>query len=371
MSDPEGMSPKVCRMGGHPNPGYCSGPCDTTALKGRFANFESPSHPAAIYRRGQKVVIKYQRNNHGPGGFVRHSLVPVSQMMSHDAHTRNAFAFSCFGATPVVATREDRQVRNFGFSIVGNDGKTAPTGYYVSTVEIPDVVPDGDYVLGWVWYGGTGGGVSNTPYTEEPWWKGYFGDYWTCSFVRIQGGKPLASRYERVFDNDMPQFSDEGCMSANDAPGVCTWEPCIVYGRYQKPREFTQEGGPGYLTRANFVTGGLSDRSGGGDDDDEEEEYVPPDNNPPDFSGQPTRDLEFYRAKRACRCINESEACGRTVAGRTGGKCEAKTSYLEQSAGCVRSCCDLCRKGYEENKDLCIRIKVKEVCGFEGGVPEE
>lgn len=224
------------------------------AIEGNFANFDSPDKPAGRYRRGQRITIKYQRNNHGPGGFIRLTLVHPQDMMNKKAHTRNAFHYSCWGAKPVVARPDQLWKDQYGFSIVGNDGEQHQfvPAYYTTTFTIPPVVPDGKYVLGWVWYGGIGGPVlSNKP--QKPTTFGYFGDYWSCSFVEVKGGIPLKSKYKPIFKNDMSQFSTEGCMSANDAPGVCTYEPCYVTGTYQKPRPFKNGRNPLLITPSNFI----------------------------------------------------------------------------------------------------------------------
>lgn len=49
---------------------------------------------------------------------------------------------------------------------------------------MPNLHPDGVYVLGWTWYGGET--------------FGSFGDYFDCAFVRIQRG-PLEAVNNMVF----------------------------------------------------------------------------------------------------------------------------------------------------------------------------
>lgn len=364
---------QVCRLGGDPNPGRCRGPCDMKAVEGRFANFDGPSNPAARYRRGQKVKIKYQRNNHGPGGFVRHSVVPVHQMMNKAVHTRNAFHYSCFGARPERATASDRRSDRWGYSISGNDGKKVAPGYYVTAITIPDVVPDGDYVFGWVWFGGTGGDVSNNwPYNKEPWWKGYFSDYWSCSFVRIEGGNPLKSSYTPVFQNDMSKFSEEGCMSANNAPGICIREPCFVKGKYQKPRQFKNGTVPDPITPANFASSSINDQEGTVDPPSAQ---LPPGYEDPGEpkndrkskrpeSDEPARNHQFILQKRACRCIGLGTKCGKRVARRTGGHCKSRTLSIDQPRQCIRACCDVCKLNakQKQTRRLCSDRDVWAIC---------
>lgn len=341
------------------------------AVESRFSNFDSPANPAAKYRRGQTIKVKYQRNNHGPGGFVRHTLVPINQMMNKAAHSRNAFHYSCFGARPVPATVSDRKMDHFGYSIAGTDGKRSAPGYYESRVTIPDVVPDGDYVFGWVWYGGTGGEVSNQwPYKHEPWWKGYFSDYWSCSYVRIEGGNPIRASYTPVFENDMKMFSEEGCMSANDAPGICEREPCIVPGEYQKPKPFKNGSVPDALTPSLFGGSAIQPR----------QETMEPNPTPPpptntDVSNangatdnsegmreRPEGKHRLIMQRRSCRCIGLGTKCGKRIARRTGSSCKSRISSADQPRKCKQDCCAMCRVDSERTSKFCRNMYVRQVC---------
>lgn len=186
---------------------------------------------------------------------MRLTIVPVEAAMDKEVHARNAFHYSCWGAHPVAATSSELGRDEFGFSLVGSDGRNGrhKPGYYIERAVIPSVVPDGDYILGWTWYGGTGGHVlGNEP--QKPGQFSYFGDYWSCSFVRIKGGASLSRRYTPIFENSMRRFSDKGCMSFTDRPGICEIEPCLkIRGKYQKPAEFRQGRTPMYLTPRNFI----------------------------------------------------------------------------------------------------------------------
>lgn len=173
--------------------------------------------------------------------------------MNKKAHARNAFHYGCWGANPVVANRSELGADEFGFSLVGGDGKLhdGPPSYYVTNVTIPTVVPDGVYVLGWVWYGGMGGSVQrNTP--QSPHKFGLFADYWSCSFVRVAGGYALQKVYKPLFVNDLAHIWKDGCNAANDRPGICVYEPCRVEGKLQKPAEFKNGKEPPALTIKNF-----------------------------------------------------------------------------------------------------------------------
>jgi hypothetical protein len=186
MTEPQSISPFECRLGGQASYGYgnCHGPCDTTFIDFGGANFGSPSNPAATYRRGQIVNVKYTRNNHAPGGFNRLTLVPVDKMMDKAAHAAGAFHYSCWGAGVTVANLDQITKDPKGFNIVGVDGQQhhEPPAFYSTDTTIPDVIPDGNYIFGWAWFGGTGGTLqgrpdlirndASTPANN----KGFFGD---------------------------------------------------------------------------------------------------------------------------------------------------------------------------------------------------
>lgn len=178
--------------------------------------------------------------------------------MDKHVHNRNAFHYSCWGAVVVEATPEERFRDKQGFSIVGGDGKlhNLPVSYYEVKVKIPAVVPDGVYILGWVWYGGVGGSViRNTP--AHPNLKGHFADYWSCSYVKVQGGAPLQRRFTPRFEPNLRQFWGNGCVSANDAPGRCRIEPCTVPAKIQRPLQFKDGQTPKDITAENFGARGV------------------------------------------------------------------------------------------------------------------
>lgn len=188
-----------CRVGGPPHApnDSCRGPC----IEESSWMFDKDAGVEDVYARGQNVHIKWTRNNHR-GGFVRLALVPRDQRMNRTAHRDFAFWFGCFDMgnhrcqSPMCGTDE----RNIAYSAL---------------VRIPTVLPDGDYVLGWTWYGGITSGLS------------YFGDYWSCSFVRVQGG-PRTKHFDRVFSagTRSGSLSHNTCMSAVNSMGQCVREPC-------------------------------------------------------------------------------------------------------------------------------------------------
>jgi hypothetical protein len=167
LTDPQPFSPIECRMGGQASYGInnCEGPCDMSFIKS--ANYGGVDNPAATYTRGQVVNVKYTRNNHAPGGFNRLTLVPVDKMMDKAAHAKGAFHYSCWGAGVTVASQAQIAKDGNGYNVAGVDGEqhSLPPAFYSTDATIPDVIPDGDYIFGWAWFGGTGGTISGGPKT--------------------------------------------------------------------------------------------------------------------------------------------------------------------------------------------------------------
>lgn len=189
----------ACRIGGIKNHQHvnCPGPCPNKKKRNNYR--------VVTYRRGQRTAIEYLRNNH-KGGFLRLSLVPVHQRTRHDVHARNAFRWSCWS---------HGQIRC-------RDGKcgTDRKGWrYRQFITIPDVFPDGEYVLGFAWYGGS-----------------FFqGDYYSCARVRVQGGAPLSKSYTATLEH----ARDGKCESTANKLGICRREPCRGRRRtLMKPAEF-------------------------------------------------------------------------------------------------------------------------------------
>lgn len=172
--------------------------------------------------------------------------------MNKKIHARNAFHYSCWGGDPVVANASELGRDELGFSLVGGDGKLhgLKPAYYTTTVTIPDVIPNGNYVLGWVWYGGLDGGLEGP---EKP--IGLFSDYWSCSFIRISGGAKLQTEFQPRFVNNLQDKWEGGCLAANDRPGNCVFEPCIRNATIQVPWEF-KSGNGNYTLRSEMFTGG-------------------------------------------------------------------------------------------------------------------
>ncbi len=269
------MTPNECGVAGPPSPfRNCPGPCklgqiESNPPKSRFypekignKSYVGGGMPAASYARGERVIIKYARNNHSPGGFSRFTLVRPDETMNRAAHDRNAFWYSCWGAKFREAIQVEKDLDEFGFNINGVDGRRrtngVPEGYFTADIVIPNCVPDGKYILGMVWYGGTGGNITtNDPKT--PGQLSFYGDYWSCSFIEINGGT-MADSCEVVFKADS-KFSKDKCFASVDRPGApecnatvknpqsfsevcqCKVEPCLkngqpVRGSYMVPASF-------------------------------------------------------------------------------------------------------------------------------------
>ncbi len=209
LSLPEPISNvETCRVGGTPGfEAHCPGPCPHYD----FREDMTPERPSRTYKRGERVEIRWTKNNHRDG-FMRLSLVPIDEMWNKDAHQRYAFYFGCWtdqeiDCNPFERHRDcyyDRE--NLG---------------YKTQVTIPLIYPDGVYVLGWTWYGG--GRVF-----------GSFGDYWDCAYVEIKGG-PTQDTFPAAFE------SWQGwCLASVDRLGVCDTEPCRSehWSKRRIPAEF-------------------------------------------------------------------------------------------------------------------------------------
>lgn len=199
-----------CRIGGPPHSpnDNCPGPCISKNTWQYLRNV-----PVTTYSRGQMVSFTWTRNNHR-GGFIRFSLVPEQMRMNRTAHDMMTFRYACF-----ESDRHLCDVKNCGTDI----------WLYKTRVEIPTSLPDGDYILGWAWFGGL---FDNS----------YFGDYYSCAPVKIQGG-PLTKSYSPVFNpgEKVVDVNRATCRSAVDRVGVCVREPCLGYpGRRMRPYPYSQ-----------------------------------------------------------------------------------------------------------------------------------
>lgn len=190
ISPIEATHVNACRVGGRGgfHGIHCPGPCPRGRLRDRLT--------VPVYRRGQVVKVSYLHNNHR-GGFIRLSLVPWHRRFSGRRHRRNAFHHACWAA----GTRPCRPA----VEPCGTDSASPPRAH-THAVVIPAVFPDGDYALGWAWYGGSH----------------RLGDYYSCARVRVAGGARLVEAAPVA----VALGRGQSCVATVGRLGVCWREPC-------------------------------------------------------------------------------------------------------------------------------------------------
>ena len=176
---------------------HCKNPCP-------YANSQNKK-PVVTWKRGQKVTVRWQRNNH-IGGYYRMSLVPVKHMFNFWWHKRTAFQWGCWTQGKYICRKRP---------VCGTDQKGLASS---GPMTVPQIYPDGVYTFAMVWYGGL-------DYTGK---SPKFDDYYTCSYVRIQGGPTKYSHYPTfVPGNEKGGGSKPGvCRSGKDFPGQCNGLVC-------------------------------------------------------------------------------------------------------------------------------------------------
>lgn len=205
--------------------GYqCSLACPNKLESG---NNNSVSDPEAIYSRGETVAIKWLKNNHR-GGFIRLALVPVNSMFSHAAHDKLAFFYTYWDSWIVDC--------GGGFENCGSDEDNEA---FETTVQIPTCLRDGNYVMGYVWYGGL-------HYSRE---TGSFADYFHCAHVRVEGG-PLSDVCTANYRNGQTGDSVRGteCQTAVDMPRMCPRDGDCLNQKsfFGIPKPFQNGGAPSF-----------------------------------------------------------------------------------------------------------------------------
>lgn len=197
-----------------PRSPHSSGPCPVRKL------LENP--PATTWARGEIVPLRWFRNNH-EGSFVRWALVPVARSGEQAAHDAAAFACGCYTVGRYKCTPEEK-LQHCG----GDNG-----GFGVRyQARVPTNVPDGEYVLGWTWYGGY-----NTPDIE-------FTDYVDCARVRIAGGVPQTASYTPVLLPGSDKSPNGTCLATRNRRGMCRGDMCEG-GRAMKISIMKVRGGAG------------------------------------------------------------------------------------------------------------------------------
>ena len=205
-----------CRIGGTGGfIGNCPGPYPNYAISADA----NPSNPSAILHRGTFHRVVWTRNNH-EGGFVRWSLVPLSKMYSKEWHAKMAFHYNCWNVGRFNCNHFDFH-RDCKYD---RDNEA-----YSKMLYIPPIYPDGEYVLGWTWYGGGLG-------------SGHFGD---CAYVRVSGGAPLEASWTPDFAAGGSSMYEDGCEATVNDLGNCWEEPCLPMRRTSKyvPKQF-EDGTP-------------------------------------------------------------------------------------------------------------------------------
>lgn len=196
-----------CRAG-NGRPKDCYGPCPALDTYGEPTGV-SPYRPAEVWKRGERRTITWHRNNHGKGesGFVRFTLVPIDRMMDRSAHEKFTFQVSCWASGL-------HRCRSRNVHVCGNDAEGKA---YQVPIVVPSAYPDGVYAFGWAWYGG--GDFRG---------RSFFGDYYSCSFIRIEGGSPVVPSCKPVFVPGLNTKYADGCVSAASRIGQCSREPCHI-----------------------------------------------------------------------------------------------------------------------------------------------
>lgn len=217
------------------------------------------------------------------------------------------------------------------------------------------------------WFAGTSGDIeTNSPQVPDPW--SHFADYWSCSFITIQGGVPLASSYTPVFINDQAfdmsapgaEGADQGCMAQNDAPGICAVESCDgIKGIYQKPAAF-KSGPPRALTPADFGGDNSAATSSGGAvtvtptpsaspaSSTDTETNTETETTNTDTTSTKSGEIQ-WKGRTSCVCLINDDKCHAGTAQWSDG-CKAETAGVDQPLSCKKSCCDMCKT---ENTYFC------------------
>lgn len=258
MNRPEVTNNNECRLGGTVKAHYgtCHGPC---GREYPAVTKTSPTDPAEVWARGSLQSYSYLRNGHKPSGFVRVTLVPLADKMEHGAHTRYAFLYGCWGAGVTVAcTGSVADKKN----VESNKWCGTDEAMFTHHFTVPAIYPDGDYIFGWVWYGGAGDPYENGTLTS------FFTDYWQCSYVRIKGGAPLVPTATAQFVPGPTATTGDTCLSYISRPGIAGPEP--VFGHpltNRKPDVFADGRSPPVIQSA-WMQGGINagqaaDKAGG------------------------------------------------------------------------------------------------------------
>lgn len=131
-----------------------------------------PPFATTTYQRGQIINTEWGRNNH-VGGFIRFSLVPLSQSDIPNIFNNNSnvIQYNCY-APQCVGT-------NNNFFNADPPGTPFNGNKCSMRLKIPDWLPDGDYTLQWRWH--SGGDNYNMKHLG-------LRDFVSCHDLKIAGG---------------------------------------------------------------------------------------------------------------------------------------------------------------------------------------
>jgi len=81
-------------------------------------------------------------------------------------------------------------------------------------------------------------------------WTGYYGDYYSCSYVRIHGGGPLSWSHQPTWWTGRSSLFKNVCETSTTRIGECPSEPCVDHPRQLRvPQEFESGAVPPPLWR--------------------------------------------------------------------------------------------------------------------------
>lgn len=210
----------------------CTDACPSKHSRG-MAN--SQERPAATWERGQSVLVKWAKNNHH-GGMIRVSLVPVDKMWDRAWHKKMTIMHSCW------------EIGEYNCPSGEDCGTDKSREAFSRTVIIPSVFPDGDYVFGYVWYGGL-------HFKRD---RGHFPDYYSCSHIRIRGGTQLEGSYQPFFEpgDNSRRIVNGQCETSADEIGPCEHTGCpTTKSFYAIPKVFQNGRKPDPITPAVVAAG--------------------------------------------------------------------------------------------------------------------
>lgn len=168
---------------------------------------------------------------------MRWSLVPLWAASSKVYHARAAFHYACWSSGEFHCTPGSAE---YWRDCAEDRRGTA----YRGGLRIPPHLPDGEYVLGFVWYGGYVGDHHSE-----------YGDYYDCARVRVRGGVRQAGSFTPTWAPGRGEFHDS-CRASVNRVGTCWREPCKGFqGGRLKPDEFTDGRHPAPVPASLFSPG--------------------------------------------------------------------------------------------------------------------